>query len=146
MKHHSLSLLLSFVFLTGCTQKGWIYKQVVSECPQFNSAQLTHVPESNFSGIEVQFLTGAFGTLGFLNIYANQILSNEVTLQIEEARYFYTALVMKGCMRLLLPNEATQAMIEALLAGQIVTVQLDGFCTQLRPENFSKKYKRFSKC
>ena len=136
--------LIVSLLLAGCAQKGWIYTQVISDCPQFNSAQLRHIPHNAFSGIEVQFLKGEFGILCFLSVYSRQILSNHVVLMIEGTQTEYTATLMQGEQRMLLPPEATENMIRALLSGNAVVIYLEGFSTELCPENFLRKYKKFN--
>jgi hypothetical protein len=127
-KNRFLALILLFCifFLAGCQQKGWIYRKVVSDSPQFNSAQWKHVTEHAFNGIEVQFLKGDFGTLGFLNVYSRRIPSGALIIQIESASYPFTGIVMEGGQRLLLPDEATETILQALRSGQKVWIYLDG--------------------
>jgi hypothetical protein len=139
--------LAACIFLLGscCQQKGWIYREVISDFPQFDSAQLMHVPENKFNGIEVELLTGEFGTLGFLNVYCGQIPSGTLILQIGGCNYPYTGIVMEGGQRLLLPDAAIQTIIQSLLSGQTIRVCLEGFWTELCPENFSRRYCRFSR-
>lgn len=138
------TILLAFLLTGCCSQKNWVYKEVISDFPQFDSKQLTHLSEDTFSGFEVQFLKGEFGTLGFLNTYIGQVPSDTVVLQIGGVFHCYQGVLMEGNQRMQLPDEATATLIQALLEGETVQVSMDNFSSLLSPENFTKKYKKFS--
>ncbi len=146
--------LFSFFLLgfSSCSSSSpWVYRKVVADCPTYSSALLYHPPCNQFTGIEVQFLRGKFGRQGYLNVYSRCVppLTNDpnraaVVLQIGEQHYRYSAFRMKGEQRLLLPREATDQMIEALLAGLSITIYLEGFSTEICPKNFPSLYRQFT--
>lgn len=97
-------------------------------------------------------MTGSFGTLGYLNIHGKPIpptldSNNEVIaiLEIEDERRAYRAIRMEGGQRFLLPDEAKDELIEALLAMKKTKVYLDGYATEVSSRNFSKLYCQFSR-
>jgi hypothetical protein len=125
---------LVFALLAGCCQqKGWVFQKVISDYPQFDSAQLIYVPDNRFSGVAVQLLQGEFGTVGFLNAYSRMLVSNRVVIQVGECFYSYLGTLLEGGQKLLLPQEATVLLVQTLLSGQKSIVYLDGFSTELCP-------------
>ncbi|MFZ0566054.1 MAG: hypothetical protein WAM28_07710 [Chlamydiales bacterium] len=112
---------------------------------------LTFPPANKFTGIELQFLRGQFGLQGYLNIYSRCIPLSDPSsnaavfaIQINNQRYRYQGFCMEGEQRLLLPRQATDQIIEALLACQTVAIYLEGFSAEISPYKFQKLYKQFS--
>ncbi len=140
-----ITLLLLVFSLTGCRGKGWFYSDVKSDCARFNSALLSHCSPEAFNGIELQLLRGEFGILAFLNISSGSLNSPTAALEIEGIRYLYTAHVMQGGQRVLLPPEAADFIITSLLNGLNVKICLNGYMSEFFPENFARKYKCFSR-
>lgn len=144
IKPITLVLVIAALFLPSCQKERWICREVVSDCPEFNSAQLLSPSDKAFSGIGVELLRGSFGTAGFLNVYARQITSNDVVFTAHACQYCYTGRVMSGGQRLLLPDAATDMLISTLTSGESVTIFLEGFSTEVCPDTFVKKYRKFS--
>jgi hypothetical protein len=140
----SFSFFLFFaLILAGCQQKNWIFYKTLSDCPKFNSTQLRYAATNSFSGIEVLFLKGDFGMVSYLSVCSRFLLSSTMSFQIAGTLYVYSGVILEGGQRMLLPKEATETLIRALLSGQNVSIDLEGFHTELCPLNFSKKYKKF---
>lgn len=131
---------LLFLFLTtGCNRhSSWIYQEVVSDYPLFDSHQLTFTPENKFNGLEVQFLKGNFGTIGFFNILCREIDSENFSLLINGSLSFYKGILMAGGQRLQLPPEATSSLISALLEGNQVIATFGNYYSIILPANFAK--------
>lgn len=139
MKYFALAVFLCFL-ASCCQQKGWIYSEVVSDGSQFDSNLLMHVPSNQFSGIEVQILTGEFGRVGYLCVYRH-ITNPTFVFQIDDHQYIYEGIIMEGNQRMQIPDKATELLITALLNNQSILIYFDSFSTYLNPENFGKKYK-----
>lgn len=146
-------LLLALIVLASCGRKEvWQYREVVSDCPQFNSANLTHCPSNPFTGIEVQFLKGEFGTLCFLNVFCREIIpllgdpkSALAILEIDQTQYPFKAIRMESGQRALLPDEAACLLISALSNASTVTIYLDSYVTQISSEKFPYYFKKVQK-
>lgn len=139
-------ICLTSLFLTGCCQqKNWVYREVVSDYPQFDSSQLIRRPSNEFSGIEVQILNCACERVGFLSIYCGEIHSPIFIIEIDNGRYVYEGLLMEGSQKVQMPDEATELLITALLDGQMVQIYFDHFSVTLYPENFSRQYRKMSR-
>lgn len=144
MTHAFIPITLFAFFLAGCcSQKNWIYQEVISDFPQFDSKQLTHHSENEFNGFEVQFLKGEFGILGFLNARMGQISSDKVVFQIGGIAHCYQGILMEGSQRMKLSNEATLALIQALLEGETIQISMGNLLSPICVENFSRQYKKF---
>lgn len=142
--------LSSIFFLSSCGTCGWEYREVVTDYIDYNSAQLTHLIQEEFSGIEVQFLKGEFGVITYLNVMCRTIPPfNDhpsealVVLEIDGEKTPIVATRMEGGQRVRLPDEMGWKMLDALDADQTVKVYLDGFGTELCNSGFKYNYKKF---
>jgi len=131
------------LLVVSCQPKGWVVCNTLSDYPQFNSAQMLHTPDNSFNGIEIQLLRGSFGIVGYLNVCSMCIPSNTVIFYIAGTQYQFTGVVLEGGQRLLLPSEATEKLIQALLSRCTVDIYLEGFQTKVLPYNFAVKYVQF---
>ncbi len=142
--------LSSIAFLSSCGTCGWEYREVVTDCPQYNSALLTHPVQEDFSGIEVQFLKGEFGVVTYLNVMCRTIPpfndhSSEaiVILEIDGEKTPIVAMRMEGGQRVRLPDEIGWKMLDALDAEQTLSIYLDGYGTEICRDGFKYNYKKF---
>ncbi len=128
----------------------WVYREVDTSCPSNNSAFLSYPVLNGFNGIEVQLLRGDFGTLAYLNIPCREIPPlpdapryANVLLIIEEDYYSFQAIRMEGGQRLLLPDEATDLLIHALLNCVSVVIALPSHYAEICPMRFESLYRKF---
>jgi hypothetical protein len=138
-----VAFALLALLLAGCQPKGWSFCEVISDCPQFHSTQLKYSSENSFSGIEVQLIKGNFGTIGYLNVCSRELVSGELFFEITGKVYPFSGVVLQGGQRLLLPANATQLLIKALLSNETVRIKLESFQTTLWPANFQRQFKKF---
>lgn len=142
MSNKMKRLILLFLFLTAsCARHSpWIYQEVISDSPQFNSYQLTYTPNNLFNGLEMQLIRGQFGLIGFFNVYCREITSDSFSLMIDGNSSYYTGILMKGGQRLQLPTQATAQISAALLEGHRILATLSGYSTWIEPANFAKVF------
>lgn len=142
-----------FLFLFSCGRKElWQYREVVEGCAQFNSANLTYCPSNLFTGIEVQFLKGEFGTLCFLNVFSRAIppfaqdpKSALVIIEIDDQQYPFKAIRMESAQRVLLPDEAASMLISALHNSCMVTIYLESYMAQISSQKFPHYFEKLQK-
>lgn len=137
--------ILLFV-LAGCqTPQEWIFRDVVSDSPRFDSKLLMHIPGSYFNGIEIQILDGEFGRVGYLCVHSHQICSSLFSLEIENEVFFFNGYLMEGAQKMKMPEDTLSLLISALLRGQTVYIYCENYFTILEPCNFSSQYKKFNR-
>lgn len=147
-KRRILIFLLFFIF-TACSKPcGWIYREVNSDCCQFSSASLAFTNPNPFNGLELSFLRGDFGTVGYVSIFRGQITpfdfgDTKIVVFIENEQFVFHARCLEGGQRLLLSNEATEFVLSALNNSKTVTIALIGYYSVITPAKFHKYYQKF---
>lgn len=143
----------SFVFLcalTSCTSSlsPWSYREIKSSNP---SAFLSCAPLYDFNGLELRFLTGSFGTLGYLYVHNGTIVENPKEGQKIEVHYRFEnnqrktyATIMEGGQALLLPEKSTLTLLEALNSGHECHIIVNKYYSKVLPTHFSELYKKFA--
>lgn len=150
MDTQAIRFILFIVLLYSCSPRScWLYQEVDSDCPQYNSANLTHPSANTFNGIGLQLLTGPFGTLGYLNVYCGSIPSFDeegrtakVLFIIDGTHYQFDGILHEGQQKVLLPDEATQLVIRALLDNQSVCIVMKGYLGEISAVGFCSRYNR----
>lgn len=135
-KRTTLFLLL---FISACSpQKNWIYREVSSKLPEFESSYLQLPPQNELTGIGVEILSCVTGTTAYLNVISRQIPPFQgnpaeaiVVFQIGDEKIPYKAHRMEGGQRLLLPHEATEKLIKVLSQDKTLKIYLDGYQTDV---------------
>jgi len=141
-------LIFVMFLLTGCTSSSpWTYREMKCDTP---SALLLYPAENTYSGIELKFLAGNFGTVGYLNIYQGCVTraekdpqKAEVLYTIEGKRRKTFAFVMEGEQSLLLSEKATLTLLTALSEGKECEITLKGYSSKIVASNFPTLYKKF---
>lgn len=147
-----LRLLLAMATATlinGCShQKNWEFREVISA--QYGSRQLFYHPESCLNGIGLELLQGPFGIVGYAEVTVCTIppLSRnpsqaQLIVEIQQERISYESLLMEGGQRLLLPQEATDKILDSLRNHLPVTLYLKGYISHLDPADYSKSVAKF---
>lgn len=145
------ALLCALFLLSGCSKPcpKWQFETANSSEPVFCVGTLSLKPENIFRevGIEIS-CHSTMGPKVYLNLYgcpiptlqANNHLAR-VILKIDTSDDLIAdAFVFKGNQRLLLSDEASEKLIQALLSKQSVTISLGNYSSEVTPIGFEKNY------
>lgn len=141
-------IAISLLILASCqSDSPWRVSHVEGSRPKFASVRLSYATKDivNGVGVEIVCTQGALRT--YVDVYSQQIppyQENEnqakVSLITAETTTETTAHRHEGGQRLTLTQDVQQLLIEALLQGKPVTLQLEGYATTLDPERFKEAY------
>lgn len=146
--------LFSIVFLISCStnQRQWVFDSNKASHNDFKSNRMLLSPENNFSGLEVEIIQTSQSRLVYLNSFGAEILPEgttsegyhfvNVTLTIDQQSNIYAAFLLNGGHRVLLPEDITLLIIDALHAHQTVEISIDQRSTVVIPDNFVNAYKK----
>ncbi len=127
------------LLLSACASKNvWHMQKVLSKLPDQHSMLISYHPKNEITGIGVELLTGSFGKRAILYVCARQIPSlphaphqANVIFLIDEEQHCYKAQKMEGGQKVLLPEEATKMLFEAVECNKGVTIVLDGYLSKI---------------
>lgn len=142
---------LLLFFMASCSKSCyWKYQEIETQCPLYRTASLFHQSDNQFSGLKLEFLKGSYGTKGFISVFASEIppaledpKMSRVIIAIDETVESFLAVRMEGGQKVLLPENATFLLIDALQAQRKVVVALDGYYSEIPACDFPKFYKSF---
>jgi hypothetical protein len=144
--------LFILIFSVSCACNNlWCLQKVETDFLCYNSSRLSFHSPQNFCGINLEFMRGEFGIVGFISICSLEIPvlpdSHEslVVILADEKKYCFACRRLAGAQRLLLPPEATELMIDLLNNGTTIYIAMEGFGSEIPACNFSKKYREFSR-
>jgi hypothetical protein len=136
------SLIACLLLLSACADPCYWRHQEIKTGP-CRSEVLHYLPINNTNGIDLEFQKGTYGTLGYVGVYCKEIppskenaLTSEVIIAIDGAGMRYYALRMEGGQRLLLPDVATTALLDAFCAGKNVIIGLEGYYGEFLAADF----------
>lgn len=148
------ALLGAFFILNSCSHCApWQYDYICSCDPCFQCAKVYYEPQNVFreAGIEIAFSTDT-GFRFFLNFYGCPIPDKlihddaaEVTLIINNTSSLILANVCKGGQRLILPEDASQLIIQSLLNNEEVCLKIWRYSVNIPLEGFEKNYNKIAK-
>jgi hypothetical protein len=151
-KRSFLALFLVALSLYSCSPAchQWKLAVIKADCPAARYAKL-YLPASNtFNGLDAVLMWSN----GRLNFYLNALTfcfpsddgnetQCEVDFRIDDVMNTFVAERLEGGQSLLLPEEAMQLVVTALLEQQCVEVTVGRFQTTLVPDHFDTSYKKF---
>ncbi|NGX42553.1 MAG: hypothetical protein K940chlam7_00833 [Chlamydiae bacterium] len=142
-------MLALFFFLSSCSQKctDWQYQETVTCCHYYNSGRLIHFPQNHFRGVSLEISRGHTGLRAYVNVYSLSLPKEDedptktmVTISSEDGSFDVIAERLEGGQRLLLPLDATNAIIKSLLECKTVCISTGRFKSEISPYGFSKYY------
>ena len=108
--------------------------------------------DNTLGGLELELDFGISGLRMYVNVFSLEVPSHaetphiaQVVIHINEERFVFFAHILQGGQRLLLPEEASNTIIEALSAGFPVTISTGRYRSVILPANFQKQYKALIK-
>lgn len=133
---------LFFLFLSCQCQPLWIFEKTVTCRSDFNSGVLFYPAEDPITNLELEITQTGSGLYAYINVFACPILSTtqdhqvEVSVTINSEENCFLADILTGGQRLLLPDDARDLIIGALLDGMAVDVRAGPYRQNVSPDGF----------
>lgn len=132
MKHFLILLLL-----TGCLQKSiaWEFEKFKDK-----TRIARYTPKKNMHMMQFELIQSKLGNYGYLNTLNGELPDYvEVQFAVGSQTYRCEGRVFEGKQRLLLPEEATKTIVNALIEGQNVKVACDRYFLELEASGTSTR-------
>lgn len=150
-------VLFSLSLLVACSQttRQWQLTSNEGVHTDFCSSRLSLAPESSFSGLEVDIFSTTQGRLIYINVFGLELEPEgknsdgnstiTVTTCIDDQSLDFMGFLLQGGHRILLPENASHIIIEALHNNKTVVMTVSHYSTTIIPDNFVKHYQELSK-
>jgi hypothetical protein len=150
MRKSSTPTLFLIIFLvTSCSPQcnQWKLAVIKADCPPAKYARACLPACNTFNGMEAVLMSSNGTTHFYLNaltllfpVYECDNAHTEIKIVIEEENYCFIVDRLQGGQRLLLPEEAKQLIVDALLEFKCVEISTGRYQTTLIYENFQNVY------
>lgn len=140
---------LFLIFLCSCSDpcRQWEYDDTITCYPCYNSGRITLPSDGSFCGVITTIARDANGISLFIDTTVLSFPAEDscpltayhLSIDGSPPRTLY-ATRLQGSQRLLLDEEATQLVIDALLNGACVEITIGQFHTTLISDDFAKKW------
>jgi len=146
-----ISCILFSILCSCYTSSAWKLEAISAGEKSFNSARLKYVPTTNQSPLHFEMTRVGDQIEAYLNLVRyhfstskeNSLLVKTIFTIDGNSKEEWIPL-LEGSMRLRIPSETTQEIIEALQKGQEIGILVDDFEQTLSPEFFSQFYKQLT--
>lgn len=137
-KGFTLPLLLALALLFACSPSKWC---IETPCPSQG-----RIFSPSKECVSFELIRSGGKDWGYVNNIAFGFTPPmaEVGMTVEGQTYLFYGQVLGGFQRLLLPEEATQVIVDSLLAGRSVRLSVAGYEAFLYPYNFALLYGRMN--
>lgn len=111
--------------------------------PLFHSVRLFYDSQDPFCQVELELVQSASGLRMYVDTFSRPLSNSNafpITLTIDGESQIYPAELLQGGQRLLLPDIARDAVIEALLNGQCVEIAAGPYQIEILPTKFRKYF------
>ena len=152
------TLFLLLIYLCSCNKTNrWSLDHVRSDDCSSDSSKLSFHAPDRVNGIDLEILqlyqSGTQKTLHlYLNVHASPIppFNNHpkealVTIIIDENKHSFIAHRREGGQRVLLPDASHSLIIGSLKEKKAVTIQLQGYITEVDPSQLLEKFNKMQK-
>lgn len=149
MRKSAYSALFLILLFSSCSpyRHQWKLAAIKASCPDASYVKI-YLPACNtFNGLEAEFMCSNGDMQLNLNIHTLQFPMDSddgshatVNVIINEDIFPYTANRLLGGQRIVMPQEACQQIIGALLEGNNVDITVGRYETTLLSEGFAKHY------
>lgn len=141
------------MMLNGCSTPGcqqWQFDTILTPYSCYNSGRLTLLP-ADLKSVSLELVRGVSGERLYVNTLSlsfpcdlNNSSKCQLTFAIDEVNYSVSADRLQGGQRLLLPQAATQQIIEALLENKSVQMTVGRYHVVIISTSFPELYKKLS--
>ena len=144
-----LCLLSITCLLTACAKKGsWSAEKIDSYCDAFAFCKVRQLASDPVHGLDIEFVSFAGAVKAYLIVHSTPIPchlcpSEKTPLYIEiDKAYSFYAERLEGGQRFLLPQEATELLSHAFIAGKNALIALPGYRSLIDSQGFSKYFSK----
>lgn len=144
------ALLVIFQACSPCCRE-WLYDEVCTSCPYYNSKRIILRSETNLQGLELEFIRTFSGQRAYINIFSlalprdiNDPLKTQICISFGDNKYNFYADRLEGGQRLLLSKEAEELIISQLLECKPMTISTGRYRSVIIPRKFPEAYKKFT--
>lgn len=125
----------------------WKVSETKSRHPSYQACSISQKPDNPYRGMELEFVRTSSRTHAYLNVFSLTFPSDrldenktKVVIKIEDEEQIFLAHRLEGGQRLLLPEDARDLLVQALLENKPVAMIAGRFDVKISPGNFSKKH------
>jgi len=130
--------------ISACSKQvtQWELELIRGNCPPKTYSKVYLAPCSTFSGIQIELIGVGCDRQLYLSVLCLQLSPSssdntvDVVITIEDQSYIVSAALLEGRQRILLPDEARDLIVYALLNNQEVTVSVGRYRQILIIDNF----------
>jgi hypothetical protein len=146
-------LLPLFLFLWGCTPSSeWLVSHQKGSQKEFNSSRLSYPIRDKVNGIGVEMVYVKNSLRTYLEVHSQTIPpyknnSKEALVRIKTAEKTIHGIAHRheGGQRATLPSHLQEIVVDNLIKGSKVTLELIGYSTTLEPRDFALAYQEMQK-
>lgn len=151
MRRVIIMTLLFFSFYSCQNHDLWSFQKIEAENHNHNACKIS---SRSSKGLELEIMRGSYGQRCYLNVLKQKVLpaqgyTNRTNLivTIENKPSIFIVDIMEGGQKLLLSNDASQTIIDALRTKKTLQIAIPNTLIhgQLKPSNFPKLYQQLQK-
>jgi hypothetical protein len=147
---HILTNILVVLLLWGCTSApAWQISHQKGSQKEFDSARLSYPVRDRVNGLAVEMIYAKKSFRTYLEVHSQMIPPYQgnpkdafVKLKTSDKTLQGIAHRHQGGQRVTLTPELQKALVDTLLSGSPVTIELVGYSTTLQPEEFTLSYQK----
>lgn len=138
--------MLALLLFSSCSanRSSWNYASI----PSAPCQRLCLAPKNSFKNLEIALQKENEGTRAIINVYAIPLKpesdgKTKVTLTLDGTSTSYTATVLEGGQRIVLPSDAEQKLINALFQKKPLVLATGRYSTEVNYEGFEEPFSHF---
>lgn len=119
-------------------------------CPSYRLGKLYLPPQNSYTGLELELTRCNNDVRMYINVFSIPFTWNpcapttiELMVDIDGDCYSYQADCLQGGQRLLVPSEAANRIIDALVACKSVRIQAGRYSSEILCANFASLFSTF---
>ena len=148
-----MKCFLPLFALISCTSSSpWQVSHLPGAEKEFDSARLTYPVRDKVNEVAVEMIYTKNQLRTYLVVHTLAVPPYQgdpqkalVTLKIPEQSFQEVAARHQGGQRISLPPHLQDILVETLASGHSATIELQGYSTQLSPNQFSTAYEKMKK-
>ena len=151
LRRRKLAFLL--LFLYGCQSPNhWQVSHQKGSQKEFDSAKISYPVRDKVNGVAVEMIYAKEGLRTYLEVHSQMIPPYQSDLKKALVKIKTSGKTLQGVahrhqggQRASLPHDLQQAIVDSLLGGHPVTIELIGYSTTLQPHDFALSYSELRK-
>lgn len=134
-------IIASLFLFTSCSHSNCNW--CLEKPPLCNNAGRLYYPtKDNCYGMNFEIIRSGGEDWGYLSVlsFAFEEEAAAVAIELDEEKTLFLARRLEGHQKLLLSKEATSLIIQVLLDGKSINLNVGNFHTTLCPQDFARRY------